>query len=199
MASAPAQKSLYTPEQYLEREREAEFRSEYISGEILAMAGASFEHGIITSNLTRLLNAQLEDEPCVVIPNDMRVQANVTGPYFYPDLVVVCEEPRFGDGRGDSLLNPTVLIEVLSPSTEAYDRGEKFIYYRRIASLQEYVLVAQNTPRVERYVRQGDFWLLAEYAGMEATVPLETIGCTLELGSIYRKVTFPSPAAPERT
>jgi Uma2 family endonuclease len=151
------QKTRYTPEQYLERERTAEFRSEYISGEVFAMAGASFDHGIIISNVTRSLNTQLEDEPCIVILNDLRVQANVTGPYFYPDIVVVCDEPRFGDDRQDTLLNPTVIIEVLSPSTEADDRGEKFVYYRRIPSLQEYVLVSQNTPRIERFVRQGDF------------------------------------------
>ena len=188
------QKHLYTPEQYLEIERASEFRSEYISGEVFAMAGASFEHGIVISNLTRLLNTLLDDEPCIVIPNDLRVQANVTGPYFYPDVVVACDEPRFGDDRNDTLLNPTIIIEVLSPSTEAYDRGEKFIHYRRIASLREYVLVAQNTARIERFVRQGDFWLLAESAGREASVTLETIGCTLELSDVYRKVTFlPSP------
>jgi Uma2 family endonuclease len=188
------QKPLYTPEEYLEMERAAEFRSEYISGEVFAMAGASFEHGIIISNLTRLLNTQLDEEPCIVIPNDLRVQAKVTGPYFYPDAVVVCDKPRFGDERNDTLLNPTVIIEVLSPSTEAYDRGEKFIHYRRIESLREYLLVAQNTPRIERFVRQGDFWLMAEAAGLEASLSLETIDCTLELSSVYRKVTFPTPA-----
>jgi Uma2 family endonuclease len=185
---ATVQKPFYTPEQYLERERAAEFRSEYISGEVFAMAGASREHNLISLNIGR----RLSEQPCEAYVSYMRVQFNVTGPYFYPDVVVVCEEPRFSDGHGDSLLNPTVIIEVLSPSTEAYDRGEKFIHYRRMASLQEYVLVAQNTPRIERFVRQGDFWILAESSGLEASLTLETIGCALELSSVYRKVTFPS-------
>jgi Uma2 family endonuclease len=115
----------------------------------------------------------------------------VTGPYFYPDVIVARDEPRFADDRSDSLLNPTVIIEVLSPTTQAYDRGEKFIHYRTVPSLREYVVVAQNTARIERFVRQGDFWLLAESAGLEASVSLETIACTLELSSVYCKVTFP--------
>jgi len=118
----------------------------------------------------------------------MRVKVAEAGSYHYPDIVVVCATPQFEDAHVDTLLNPTLLIEVLSPSTEAYDRGGKFAHYRKIATLREYLLVAQDQPSIERYLRQGDAWILSEALGLEATVPLESIDCVLSLREVYDKV-----------
>src|SRR6476646_9554528 len=153
-------KELYTPVQYLLREREAEYKSEYINGQIIAMAGASVEHNTITANFVRAIGNNFAGRPCRVFSSDMRVKVATTGLYAYPDVVALCGDLQFDDDKRDTLTNPTVLIEVLSTSTEGYDRGEKFVHYRRLASLQEYVLVAQDKVRVERYTRQNDWWVL---------------------------------------
>lgn len=178
-----------TPEEYLEAERAAETKSEYFAGEVFAMAGAGESHNLVVANLIVSLGTQLRKRPCRVYPSDLRVLVSETGLYTYPDVVVVCGEPRFLDEKRDTLLNPTLLVEVLSDATEAYDRGKKFEHYRRIDSLQEYVLVSPTEPRVERFLRQeGGTWLFSEAAGLEATADLPSIGCALPLAEVYEKV-----------
>ncbi|HYN90066.1 MAG TPA: Uma2 family endonuclease, partial [Ardenticatenaceae bacterium] len=147
-------------EEYLVRERGAEAKSEYLDGEIVAMVGASRAHNLLTINVAGLLWQQLGDRPCEVYSNDMRVKIPVARVYTYPDVVVSCDDPLFEDDELDTLLNPIVIVEVLSASTESYDRGKKFSFYRSIPSLIEYVLVAQDEHRVEHYLRQaGGHWL----------------------------------------
>jgi Uma2 family endonuclease len=193
MSAAP--KPFLSPEEYLARERRAETKSEYYDGEIFAVAGGSEEHSIIAVNVAGALNFRLADRPCKVYNSDMRVQVDQDGPYAYPDVSVVCGEAEFADEKRDTLLNPTVLVEVLSPTTEAWDRGGKFERYQQMASLQEYVLIAQDRPRVERYARQGDDqWLLTVAVGLERVLSLSSVGCELALAEVYRKVAFPEDA-----
>lgn len=180
-----------TPEQYLDLERKATSKSEYLSGHIYVMAGASREHNLITVNISGELRAQLKGRPCETYVNDMRLKVSSTGLYTYPDVAVVCDDPRFEDNHLDTLLNPLVLVEVLSPSTEAYDRGEKFAHYRRLESLGEYVLVAQDRVRVEVYLRQGEQWLLRELSDLDSVLNLASINCDISLGEIYARVEFP--------
>ncbi len=189
MSTAAAQR--YTPEEYLARERTAEYKSEYVNGFIVAMTGASRAHNVITANISRRLGNQLEGRPCEVYIADMRVKVSQTGAYRYPDVVVACGEIAFEDAELDTLLNPVVIVEVLSPTTEAADRGEKFAHYRRLASLQEYLLVAQDVPRIEQFVRQGDGWLLSDSSGLGASVRLASIDGALPLREVYDKVQFP--------
>ncbi|WP_027147852.1 Uma2 family endonuclease [Methylobacter tundripaludum] len=178
----------YTAEEYLTLERSASSKSEFHDGQIYAMTGASREHNLVTINIAGELRNQLKKRPCEAYVNDMRVKAADARSYHYPDIVVVCGTPQFEDAHVDTLLNPTLLIEVLSPSTEAYDRGGKFAHYRKIPTLREYLLVAQDQPSIERYLRQGDVWILTEAVGLEADVPLESIDCVLSLREIYDKV-----------
>ncbi len=147
--------SLYTPEQYLGMERNADNKAEYANGRIIAMTGASLEHNTITANLVRVVGNQFVERPCRVFSSGMRVKVAATGLYTYPDVVAVCGEIYFDDAQRDTIVNPTAIIEVLSPSTEAYDRGEKFAHYRRSVTLAEYVLVARDKVRIERYVRHA--------------------------------------------
>ncbi|MBF0526883.1 MAG: Uma2 family endonuclease [Deltaproteobacteria bacterium] len=187
----PRAQSRYTPEQYLALEREAVQKSEYVNGHILAMAGASRRHNQITFNLAVALGGQLKERPCVAYVNDMRVKVSATGLYTYPDMAALCGEPGFEDNHMDTLLNPMVIVEVLSDSTEAYDRGAKFAHCRRLPSLTEYVLIAQDKVCVEHYVRQGKQWLLSEVDGLDGTIQLDSIGCSLSLEEIYDKIKFP--------
>lgn len=190
----------YTPGEYLALERKSLTRNEYYRGEIFAMAGASREHNLIAGNLNREIGNQILDRLCESYSSDMRVLVDETGLYTYPDVIVVCGGPEFLDGETDTLLNPTVIFEVLSESTEAYDRGAKFRHYRRIRSLKEYVLVAQDRMMVERYTRQGDDWLLTEFSDPGQPLRLESIDCAIPLERIYAKVTFErarSAAPPE--
>ncbi|MFH1114991.1 MAG: Uma2 family endonuclease [Pseudomonadota bacterium] len=180
----------YTAEEYLALERKAEYKSEYVNGTIIAMAGAGRWHNLIVLNLGREISGQFIGRPCEAYVSDMRVGVSPAGLYTYPDLVAVCGEVLFEDEQTDTLLNPTVIVEVLSPSTEAYDRGEKFAMYRRLESLQEYVLVSQDKVRVESFVRQGARWILSETSTLDATVRLESIGCDLALRDVYDKVRF---------
>jgi Uma2 family endonuclease len=176
-------------EEYLARERAGETRHEYRRGEIVAMAGASREHILITGSSHASLYAQLRKRPCEVYMNDMRLKIALRRSYVYPDLIVVCGEPRFVDDYVDNLLNPTVIIEVLSPSTEAHDRGERFEQYRGIDSLREYLLIAQDRYHVDHFVRQeGGHWLLKDADGLEATLVLPSIGCELVLADVYEKL-----------
>ena len=189
MATATA-KILYTPEEYLIKEREAESKSEYRDGDIVAMPGASRQHNLIAGNIFGELYVQLLNNSCEVYINDMRVKVSDTGLYTYPDVVVVCDEPYFEDNNFDTLLNPTVIVEVLSPSTETYDRNEKFTSYQTLVSLQEYVLVSQNNRNVEQYLRKGKEWSLSVFRSVEDVIQLASIECKLALRAIYAKVKF---------
>lgn len=185
-----------TPEEYLAFERASEIKHEYLGGEVYAMTGASRNHNKIVANTLASLHGQLRKSPCEIYPSDMRVKTRSPVLYTYPDITIVCDEPQFEDTILDTLLNPTVIIEVLSPSTEAYDRGNKFRHYRTIPSLQEYVLIAQDSRRIERYLRQpNNEWLLSEAAGPDATLTLPSIQCELALADVYEKVTFEDPQA----
>jgi Uma2 family endonuclease len=178
-----------TAGEYLTIEREAETRSEYVDGEMFAMAGASRRHNLIVTNIVRELSAQLRDRSCDVYANDMRVKVSPTGLYTYPDVVLACDEIRFEDEHEDTLLNPILLIEVLSPSTQGYDRFQKFSHYRRLPSLREYLLIAQDQHRVEHYRRQSENqWLLSEAGEPDEMVTLDSIGCRLAIKDIYEKV-----------
>jgi Uma2 family endonuclease len=180
-----------TPEEYLAIERHAEVRSEYLDGEMFAMTGGSFPHNLIVANVVGELRQQLKKRPCQVLPSDLRVHIPATGLYTYPDVVVVCGDARFEDQFVDTLLNPILLVEVLSPTTEAFDRGKKFEHYRSIPSLAEYLLIAQDEPRVEQYLRQdGNRWLLTVISGLEGTLALPSIECALALAEVYDKVSF---------
>jgi len=193
--SSAALSNRYTPEEYLALERKAEYKSEYFNGFITAMSGASREHNLIAVNMTSDLNAQLRDRKCEVYSGDMRVLISSTGLYTYPDVSVVCSQPQFLDKEVDTLLNPTVVVEVLSPSTETYDRGAKFAHYRRIESLQDYVMISQEEMHVEHYTKQGNGWFLSVLENPEAILELPSIGCKVALSEIYRKVVFKEPIA----
>ncbi len=182
--------AIFTPEEYLARERKALDKSEYRDGQIYTIPGASRKHNLITGNTLAELHVQLRNRVCEVYPSDMRVKVSPPGTYTYPDVVVVCEEPQFEDTHFDTLLNPTVLIEVLSPSTAAYDRGEKFASYQKLDSLCEYVLISQDRVRVEHYLRQEQTWDLTEFHSLSDVFQLVSIVCELSLQAIYAKVQF---------
>ncbi|MBW3572262.1 MAG: Uma2 family endonuclease [Gemmatimonadetes bacterium] len=184
-----------TPADYLAAERKAAEKSEYINGHVYARAGASRVHNLIAGNTVSELRTQLRGRACEVYVSDMRVKVERTGMYTYPDVIGLCEEPRFEDAEVDSLLNPAVIIEVLSPSTERYDRGEKFAHYRRLESLREYVLIAQDTRRIEHYRREGDSWVLTEVSGPDAALVISSLSCTLRPSDIYDRVEFPAAGA----
>ena len=186
--SAVLTKTHCSAEDYLKQERSSSYKSEFVDGEVYAMTGASRMHNLIAVNIAGELRNLLKNRPCEAYVNDMRVKAAEARSYHYPDIAVVCGVPQFEDEQVDTLLNPTLLIEVLSPSTEAYDRGSKFAHYRKIASLREYLLVAQDQPSIERYVRQGEAWVFTEAVGLEASMPLESINCILSLREVYDKV-----------
>ena len=195
MATRAAQTYL-TPEEYITLERKAipdadTVRSEYMNGEIIAMSGASLAHNLITGNVFANLYIRLRDSGCLAFANEMRVSIPSVKSYFYPDVGVVCEEPRFEDDVFDTLLNPKVIVEVLSPSTEAYDRGDKFAHYRQLQSLQEYVLVSQDKVRVDHYVRHAAQWILTDFQEPDQQLPLTSIQCELRLQEIYERVPFP--------
>ena len=155
------------------------------------MSGASFVHNLITNNISSELRTRLKGSECVVFANEMRVSSPLTSSYFYPDVGVVCGEHRFEDDVFDTLLNPIVIIEVLSPTTEAYDRGEKFAHYRQLESLKEYIIVSQDRVNVERYLRKPDEWGITYFQELEQHVPITSIQCELPLQEIYERVTFP--------
>jgi Uma2 family endonuclease len=187
--SAQPQTAYITPEEYLALERKAEYKSEYFEGEIFAMSGASPEHNQITANVLAEIHAQFKKRLYRVYVNDMRVKVSPTGLYTYPDIVALCDKPRFDDAQKDTLLNPTVLIEVLSDSTANYDRGTKFKHYRTLDSLKEYLLVAQDEYHIEHYIRQANNqWLLSETSNLQEVIELPSINCHLALTDIYDKV-----------
>ena len=190
----PSQPKPYlTPEEYLTLERTATYKSEYFRGEVFAMAGASPTHVLIVSNIVAALHGQLRRRPCTVYSTDLRVKVQASGLYTYPDVVVVCGDLQFDDDHRDTVLNPILMIEVLSESTKDYDRGEKFVQYRKIPPFVEYVLVAQDECHVEHFVKQADGgWLLSETNRFEDALPLSSIECTLPLREVYEKVQFPA-------
>jgi Uma2 family endonuclease len=178
-----------TEMEYLEFERASVNKHEYFDGHIHGMTGASRTHNLIAGNTLASLHGQLRRKPCQVFPSDMRVKIEKTGLNTYPDIVVVCGEPRFADDAQDTLLNPLVLIEILSPSTERYDRGVKFRHYRTIETLQDYILIAQNHCHIEHYSRRDHAqWLLGEASGIEASISIPSIQSTLLLKDVYEKV-----------
>jgi len=189
MSAVP--KPFLPPQEYLARERRTETKNEYLRGEVFAMSGASRKHNLIATNVAAELRQQLRDRECEVYQGDMRVKVSTTGLYTYPDVTVVCGEPEFEDEEVDTLLNPKLLVEVLSATTADYDRGGKFTHYRRLPSLREYVLISQDRPLVEHYVRQRqDEWLLTEVTSLQNPLVLPSIECRLPLSEIYLKVRF---------
>lgn len=194
MPSQPQQK--YSPTEYLALERPSHNRSELFDGEIFAMSGATRRHNLIVTNIISEVRRQIADRSCEAYATDMKVQVSATVSFTYPDVVVVCDEPRFRDDHEDVLLNPTFLVEVLSESTEAYDRGAKSEQYRTIDSLREYLLVAQDRCHVEHYIRQQDGqWLLREFGNPKDTVRINAVVCELALQEVYAKVNLDVPPA----
>lgn len=187
MSSIAAQTYL-TSAEYLFLERKATLKSEYLSGEILAMSGASHPHNLITMNIANGLYNQLADRGCQVFASDMRVGINAGDSYFYPDVTVVCEKPRFEDSEFDTLINPIIVVEVLSLSTETYDRGEKFTRYQQLESLQDYILILQDQVRVEHYFREGRMWKSNALTSREDTLSLISVDAELSLQQVYRFV-----------
>ncbi|MGI8640570.1 MAG: Uma2 family endonuclease [Pyrinomonadaceae bacterium] len=183
-------KPVYNLDEYLALEESAEYRSQFYNGEIFAMAGASRKHNIAAGNIYANLHFQLRNRPCEIYQNDMRIKVNAEF-YTYPDIVVVCDEPQIEKKRGENLLNPLVIIEVLSPSTEKFDRGEKARLYRLMPSLKEYILISQDKPYIEHFVHQENGgWLLTEIAEMSEIFQLPTIFCELNLSDIYARINF---------
>lgn len=183
----------WTAEDYLAFERASDERHEFIDGQVYLMAGASENHNLITANVIIALGSQLRGRPCKLYPSDMRVRIGGRDDYHYPDISVVCGEAQIEDDEQDTLLNPTLIVEVLSPSTEQFDRGKKFENYRLLPSLQEYVLIAQDRAHIEHYVRQeGGTWLYSEVKGLDAVgeITLPSIGCSLSMADVYDKVEF---------
>ena len=201
--ATPQSRIYFTEEEYLAIERSSEERHEYIDGRIFAMAGESDQHGEICVNLIGHLFAQLSGKPCRARSQNTKVRSgpepkpsqNPEGFYSYPDVLIVCGERKFHDKYQDVLLNPNVIIEVLSKSTEAFDRGEKFIRYRIwLPPLSDYILVSQDKPMIEHYRRQSDGeWVLSTLDGLGAVLKIESIGCSLKLSDVYGGVQFPPP------
>ena len=184
---------IFTPDEYLAFERGTDARHEYLDGHVYAMAGESIEHSRICVNLAGELRAQLKGRDCEVLSPNMRVVANVKSLFTYSDATVVCGEPLFHDEQRDVLINPTIIFEVLSRSTEAYDRGDKFLRYRtQIPALQDYVLVSQGEPKVAHHTLQADgTWTSSSVSGLSESLYLASIECRLALEEIYSSVRFP--------
>lgn len=183
------EKPFSTPEEYLEQERKADHKSEYYGGQIFAISGGTVRHGIIGGNVFGLLWTQLGGGSCTTLNSDIKVKVSATGLFTYPDVSVVCGEIKYHDETEDVVENPVLAVEVLSPSTQNYDRGEKFLHYQSVDSLMDHLLVSQDVMRVEQFTRQGDDqWLLTVYHGPEAVVKIASVGCELRLPDVYRTV-----------
>lgn len=194
MSISQRERRVFTPQEYLTLERSTASKSEWLDGEIFAMGGGSPEHNTIQGNLYGELYRQLKGRNCQYFGSDQKVRsplAGMLGLFTYPDATVVCGQPLYHDAEVDVLVNPTVIFEVLSPSTEAYDRGEKRLRYQAMPSLVEYVLVAQQVPLIERWVRAPDgAWVVSRLEGLGATLVLDAIGCTITLADIYDRIKF---------
>lgn len=193
MAALPAEKRRWSREEFLAFERKSETKHEFAAGEIFAMAGTSREHNLICVNLAGELRAALRNRPCETYAGDMRLAMPLSDKYVYPDVTVVCDEPVFEDGELDTLVNPAVVIEVLSSSTEAYDRGQKAEAYRSIASLRAYVLVDSQRAHVECFTRESDGWKLRDVA-VGSPLVIDALGVSVAWEELYLKVTFAEPA-----
>jgi Uma2 family endonuclease len=194
--SAISKTPYLSPAEYLARERASPIKHEYYQGETFAMAGASREHNLITTNMCGELRSQLKGKPCEIYSADMRVKITGTGLYTYPDIAIVCGERQFEDEHVDTLLNPLVIVEVLSESTEAYDRGAKFAQFRQIKSLRDYVLIAQDQVLIDQfYLKEGE-WRLRGHTSLDDFLDLPNIGCRVALREIYDRIEFSPPAAP---
>ncbi len=184
-------KTAITPAEYLRQERKADIKSEYFNGELFAMAGATRKHNQISANLVRILGNDLLDKSCNVYASDMKVKTETFNKYSYPDIVVACEEEKFEDEQEDVLLNPLIIIEILSDSTEACDRGQKFFHCQSIDSFVEYILVSQKSSQIEKFVRQPDnTWNYSMFHNTEDLVHISSIKCNLPVKEVYRKVSF---------
>ncbi|MCU1261095.1 MAG: Uma2 family endonuclease [Bryobacterales bacterium] len=180
---------LLTPEEYLAIERAAEFKSEYYNGHMYAMSGGTYPHALIIGNLTGLFCQSLRGTACSVTPTEARLRVAPNGLYTYPDVMIVCGAPQFADDQRDTLLNPILIAEVLSKSTEAQDRGFKFAQYRLLESLQEYMLVSQSEARVEIYRRQSaGEWVLSESVGLAGSCSEQSAKASLALSEIYANI-----------
>ncbi|MBX3398850.1 MAG: Uma2 family endonuclease [Gemmataceae bacterium] len=194
MTAVPKKK--LTAQEYLAIERAAEFRSEFYNGEMFAMAGATGEHNRIKENFAVQLGMRLLNGPCESFTTDQRVLVSPTGLYTYPDILVVCGEVEYADGLFDTIVNPRVIVEVLSDSTEAYDRGAKFRQYRQIPTLEEYILIAQKEPAVDQFVRQSNgLWVLTAYAQLSEMFRMSAVPLEIPMADIYRRVKFQTPDA----
>jgi len=189
--------SLVSAAEYLAFERRQHEKHEFFDGEIALQAGASIAHNLITANIIGILHQQLRSSPCTVLPSDMRIRTPRRKQYMYPDATIICGSPIFDDDYHDTILNPIVIIEVLSPSTEQYDRGRKFQAYRTLPTLQEYLLISQTTMRVEHFKRQNDMmWLMIEYTQPDQVIELSPAACTLPLAALYEKVDLVAEVEP---
>ena len=189
MSSLPKQR--WTEAEYLAFERASQEKHEFIDGEIVSMSRASENHNLIATSTLSSLFTQIRKGPCKIYPSDMRVRVGKSRQYTYPDISIVCGKPLFAGDQKDTLLNPIVVVEVLSSSTEAYDRGDKFILYRTLASLQEYILISQSRIHIERYIRQPDNqWLLSEIKELDGSIHLNSVGCTLLASDVYEQIDF---------
>ena len=183
------EKKYVSPESYFELERHAENKNEYCDGEIFAMTGASFNHNLIAVNISSALHGALQDSPCHVLASDMKIQADKARHYVYPDVSVVCHEVEFSGKRDDVITNPIVLFEILSNSTKDYDRGSKFMAYRNIISLKDYILVDQYSLHVEHFQKNDKGqWVLDEYKSQSDVFTLKSVGVELSLRNIYARV-----------
>ena len=191
--SSSAPQTFITPEEYLIIERAAEFKSEYYDGQMYLMSGVRRPHNLIAANLARVIGNQIVDRPCELYISEMRTRGATSASYMYPDLAAVCADPEFADNEFDVFLNPSLVIEILSPSTEKWDRGGKFARYRQIENLVDYVLITQEKILVERFTRRGAEWERVAYDRLEDILTLDSIGCVVSLADIYAKVRFPDP------
>jgi len=185
------EKKYYPEEEYLAKEAQALYKSEYHDGKVFAMSGGSTHHNIICANISRRILEGIDDKDCVGFNSDMKVEITATHSYVYPDASVVCGKIEYKQNRDDVIKNPVLVAEVLSPSTESYDRGEKFQKYQSLPSFKEYVLISQKEPRVEVFTRQDDkTWLYHIANGMDAEIVLRSIAHTIPLKNVYHKVNF---------